>query len=115
MSSMLSHPIERFEIQAGDPMELYIIGEFRPRRGNEAAVEAAIRKVVPPTRVESACLGINAFRSNRDAALFFIHSRWRDEAAFEVHARLPHTVEFLVTVEPLLTHEVEVARVTRII
>jgi quinol monooxygenase YgiN len=91
-------------------MELDIIGEFHAIGGNERAVEAAIRKVVPQTRRESTCLGIDAYRSNRDSARFFICSRWQDEPAFEAHARLPHTVEFLSTIAPLLTHEVEVAR-----
>jgi quinol monooxygenase YgiN len=95
-------------------MELYIIGEFRAREGNEIAVEAAIAKVIPKSRRESTCLGINAYRSNKDSARFFIHSRWRDEPAFEAHALLPHTVEFLKTVAPLLTHEVEVARLSQI-
>jgi quinol monooxygenase YgiN len=95
-------------------MELGIIGEFRARPGNEAAVEAAIRKVIPQSAREATCLGIRAYRSTRDPALFFIHSRWTDEAAFEVHSGLPHTVEFLATVEPLLTHRVEVARLTQI-
>jgi quinol monooxygenase YgiN len=95
-------------------MELGIIGEFIARPGHEAAVEAAIRKVVPMSARESTCLGIRAYRSRRDNALFFIHSRWTDEAAFEVHALLPHTVEFIATVTPLLTHEVEVARLTQI-
>jgi quinol monooxygenase YgiN len=96
-------------------MELAIIGEFRARPGREREVEAAIRMVVPQSRREPACLAIDAFRSNRDASLFFIHSRWTDEAAFEAHAELPHTVEFLTTVAPLLTHAVEVARLTRIV
>lgn len=95
-------------------MELYIIGEFRARPGNESAVEAAIARVVPQSRGESTCLGINAYRSNKDATRFFIYSRWRDEAAFEAHALLPHTVEFLTAVAPLLTHEVEVARLSPI-
>ena len=95
-------------------MELGIIGEFRARPGNEAAVEAAIVKVIPQSRREITCLGIRAYRSKRDGAVFFIHSRWTDEAAFEAHARLPHTVEFLATIEPLLTHEVEVARLAQI-
>jgi len=95
-------------------MELYIIGEFRARAGNERAVEAAIARVVPQSRRESTCLGITAYRSNKDAARFFIYSRWRDEPAFEAHALLPHTVEFLATVAPLLTHEVEVARLSPI-
>ena len=95
-------------------MELAIIGEFRARPGREPEVEAAIRKVVPPSRREPACLAIHAFRSNRDPSLFFIHSRWTDEAAFEAHAALPHTIEFLATVEPLITNEVDVARLTQI-
>jgi len=95
-------------------MELGIIGEFRARPGNEAAVAAAIAKVVPPTAREPACLDIRAWRSNRDAALFFIHSRWTDEAAFDAHAALPHTAQFIATVEPLLTHRVAVARLMRL-
>jgi quinol monooxygenase YgiN len=95
-------------------MQLCIIGEFRAQPGCAAAVEAAIVKVVPHSRGEAACLGIHAYRCTRDAARFFIHSRWTDEASFEAHARLPHTVEFLATVAPLLTHPVEVARLTEI-
>ena len=95
-------------------LELAIIGEFRARPGSEREVEVAIRKVVPLTRREPTCLAIDAFHSNSDASLFFIHSRWIDEAAFEAHAALPHTVEFIATVEPLIaTNKVEVQRLTR--
>jgi quinol monooxygenase YgiN len=96
-------------------MELSIIGEFRALPGSEREVEVAIRKVVAQTRHEPDCLAIHAFRSNRDAALFFVHSRWTDEAAFDAHAALPHTVQFIETVEPLITtHKVEVQRLTLI-
>lgn len=96
-------------------MELAIIGEFRALPGREQELEALIRRVVPRTRSESACLAISAFRSRRDPALFFVHSRWTDEAAFEVHATLPHTVEFIDTVKALITaSKVEVARLTQI-
>lgn len=96
-------------------MELAIIGEFRALPGRERELEAAIRKVVPQSRREATCLTIHAFRSNRDPTLFFIHSRWTDETAFEAHAQLPHTVDFVTTVESLITtHKVEVARLTQI-
>jgi len=96
-------------------MELAIIGEFRAQPGNELEVEVAISGVVSQTRREPYCLGIHAFRSNRDASLFYIHSRWTDEAAFEAHAALPHTVQFIATVEPLITaRQVEVQRLTPI-
>jgi quinol monooxygenase YgiN len=96
-------------------MELAIIGEFRALPGREQELEALIRRVVPKTRSESACLAISAFRSNRDASVFFVHSRWTDEAAFDVHATLPHTVEFIDSLKSLITaHKVEVARLTQI-
>lgn len=95
--------------------ELAIIGEFRALPGREHDVETAIRMAVEQTRREPDCLAIHAFRSNRDGALFFVQSRWTDEAAFDVHATLPHTVQFIATVAPLITaRKVEVQRLTPI-
>jgi quinol monooxygenase YgiN len=37
---------------------------------------------------------------------FEVHSEWVDEAAFDLHAELPHTVRFLEAAEGLLTHPV---------
>jgi quinol monooxygenase YgiN len=92
---------------------LTIFGRFHARPGCEAAVAAAIAEVVPPTRAEPLCLGIEGYADTRDAALFFIHSRWPDEAAFEAHAALPHTVRFLETVRPLVDHPLDVRRARR--
>jgi quinol monooxygenase YgiN len=50
------------------------------------------------------------FESLREPFLFAIHSEWADEAAFEGHAQLPHTVRFLATAEKLLTHPVHALR-----
>ena len=91
-------------------MELFIFGRFHALAGREAALEAAIRDVVAPSRKQAGCVGINAFRSIRDVRLFYIHSRWRDESAFEIHATLPHTTRFLERVEPLIDHEFDIAR-----
>jgi quinol monooxygenase YgiN len=91
-------------------MELYIFGRFHARAGNEAAVAEAINDVLLPTRAEAGCLSIHAFRSIRDTGLFFIHSGWVSEEAFEIHAALPHTVRFLERVEPLLDHPLDVSR-----
>ena len=93
-------------------MELFIFARFHALPGREAAVEAAIREVLPQTGQEPGCRSIHAFRSIRDARLFFIYSVWRDEAAFDIHADLPHTVRFLAQVEPLIDHELEVTRST---
>jgi quinol monooxygenase YgiN len=93
-------------------MELFIFARFHAREGSEAAVEAALRAVVVPTRAEPGCLAINAFRSLRDPRLFYIHLRWIGETAFDVHAELPHTVAFLERVEALVDHPLEVTRST---
>lgn len=95
-------------------MEWFIFARFYAHSGNEAAVEQAIHEVIASSRVEDGCLSIHAFRSTRDPRLFYIHSRWINEDAFEIHAGLPHTVRFIERVEPLLDHPLEVTRATRI-
>jgi quinol monooxygenase YgiN len=96
-------------------MELFIFARFHAREGNEGAVEQALAEVVGPSRLEPGCIAIHAYRSSRDARLFYIHSRWKDEAAFEIHAALPHTVHFIETVEPLVDQPLEVTRANLIV
>jgi quinol monooxygenase YgiN len=91
-------------------MELFIFARFHARPGSEEAVADALRYVLEPTRGEPGCLRIDAFRSIRDPQLFYIHSRWTDEAAFDRHAGLPHTVRFVERVEPLIDHPFDVTR-----
>jgi quinol monooxygenase YgiN len=95
-------------------MELFVFARFHARPGDQDAVLRALRDVVSASREEPGCRGIHAFRSVRDPRLFFIHSRWRDEEAFEIHAGLPHTVRFLERVQPLIDHDLDVTRTERI-
>lgn len=91
-------------------MELFIFARFHARDGQEGAVESAIGDVARPSREEPGCLGLQVFRSIHDPRLFYIHSRWKDEAAFDTHAGLPHTVRFLERVQPLIDHPLDVNR-----
>jgi quinol monooxygenase YgiN len=91
-------------------LELFIFARFHAREGQAEAVAAALRDVVAPSRRESGCVAIGAYRSTRDPRLFYIHSRWVDEAAFEAHAKLPHTVRFLERIQPLIDHPFEATR-----
>ena len=43
-------------------------------------------------------------RSVRDDRLFYIHSKWQDEAAFNRHAELPHTLVFIDEGSALIDH-----------
>ncbi len=95
-------------------MEMFFFARFHARSGTEREVADALREVLAPSREEPGCLSIHAFRSIRDPRLFYIHSRWKDEAAFEVHAGLSHTVRFIERVETLIDHPLDVTRAEKI-
>ena len=95
-------------------MEVFIFARFHARPGHEVAVAEALLEVAAPSREEPGCLSLEDFQSVRDPQLFFVHSRWKDEAAFENHAQLAHTVRFLERVAPLIDHPLDVARTKRI-
>ena len=95
-------------------MELYIFARFHARPGHEKTVGKALTECMVSTRAEAGCLSGQVFRSVRDPLLFYVHSRWRDEAAFERHAEEPHTVRMLARVEPLIDHALDVTRSTPI-
>jgi quinol monooxygenase YgiN len=71
-------------------MELFIFARFHAREGEEANVAATIRAVLEPSRAEPGCVAIDGFASTRDPRLFYIHSRWIDEAARYARHPCPH-------------------------
>ena len=90
-------------------MELFLFARFHALPGCEAALREAIQTVKGPTQLEPGCLSYEAFQSVRMPGEFYIHTRWRDRAAFELHASLPHTVQFLSTVETLIDHPLSIS------
>jgi quinol monooxygenase YgiN len=95
-------------------VEQYVFVRLHARGGEESAVEGALREAHGPSREEQGCLGFHLYRSMRDQRLFYIHSRWTDEVAFQKHAELPHTVRFLERVDALLDQPRDVTRTERI-
>ncbi|HXY01351.1 MAG TPA: putative quinol monooxygenase [Candidatus Limnocylindrales bacterium] len=91
-------------------MEQYVFVKLHAREGEAEAVEEALREVMGPTREEPGCLSFHLFRSARDPQLFYIHSKWVDEAAFQNHGVLAHTERFLKKVDALLDQPREVTR-----
>lgn len=104
----------RCSCNAEEAPEVFIFARFHAPPGNEDAVAEALLDVLAPTREEPGCLSIHAFRSIRDSQLFYVHSHWTDEAAFDLHAKLPHTVRFLERVQPLIDHPLDVNRTEQI-
>jgi quinol monooxygenase YgiN len=91
-------------------VDQYVFVRLHAREGRESAVEETLRGVTGPSREEAGCLSFHIFRSMPDRRLFYIHSRWVDEAAFQAHAELPHTLRFLKRVDALLDQPRDVAR-----
>ena len=95
-------------------MSFHFIVRFEPQPGKESAFREEVLRVNAPSRAEPGCLRIDVYESLRKPFVFAIHSEWVDEASFELHATLPHTVQFLEAAETLLTHPVEGLRLRQI-
>jgi quinol monooxygenase YgiN len=95
-------------------LSFHFIVRFQPLPGKEAAFRDELLRVNEPSRAEIGCLSIDVFESLRKPSMFAIHSEWVDEASFELHATLPHTMRFLAAAETLLTHPVQGLRLRHI-
>jgi len=85
---------------------MHFFVRFEPQPGKETEFREELLRVMEPTRAETGCLAIHAYESLRTPCVFTVHSEWVDEAAFDFHAQLPHTVQFVQESEKLLTHAV---------
>ena len=83
---------------------------FHVRPEYVEAVQELLRTGVPVTRKEAGCFSIRAITSLRDPQLFIIQSDWTDEAAFDVHAQLPRTIEFVGKMEKMVDQPIEFTR-----
>jgi quinol monooxygenase YgiN len=91
-------------------VELYSFVKFQVAAGQEGAAEDPLRSVLAATRTEPGCVSIHAFQGIREPQVFYIHSHWKSEEAFEAHAKLPHTIQFLQTMDTLIDQPREVMR-----
>jgi quinol monooxygenase YgiN len=79
---------------------------FEPLPGRELAFREEVLRVIEPSRAEAGCLAIHVYESLHEPFLFAIHSEWQDEAAFDRHTQLPHTLKFVAAAETLLSHPI---------
>jgi quinol monooxygenase YgiN len=95
-------------------VSVHFIVRFEPRPGREKEFREELLRVLEPSRAEAGCLAQRVYETLREPFLFAIHSEWVDEAAFDLHAQLPHTLRFLEAAEKLLTHPVQGLRMREI-
>ncbi len=99
---------------AGTRLPLHTFVRFEPLPGKEQQLRDELLLVLEPTRVEPGCVRIHLYEATRDPLVFYIHSEWADETAFDAHAKLPHMARFLGLVGGLVTHPVKGIRTKQI-
>ena len=95
-------------------MPLHTFVHFEPIPGKEQQLREELRSLLDPTRAEPGCIRIHLYEALRDPLVFYIHSEWVDEAAFDKHAKLPHMTRFLSLAGALVTHPVKGIRTKQI-
>jgi quinol monooxygenase YgiN len=93
---------------------LHIFARFEPKPGNEQQVLEELKRVIEPTRAEPGCMRVNLFESTQEPRVWFIHSSWMDERAFDRHVDLPHTKRLVERCDELLVQPIRAARTTQI-
>ena len=88
-------------------MPLRTFVRFEPIPGKEQQLRDELKALLEPTRAEPGCIRIHLYEALRNPLVFYIHSEWVDEAAFDAHPRLPHMTRFLGLVGGLVTHPVK--------
>jgi quinol monooxygenase YgiN len=82
-------------------MAFHFLIRFEPPSENVSEFREQLLLVVGPTRAEKGCLSIRVLESVRETRVFAIHSEWVDEAAFDLHAKMPYTLRFVDAAEKL--------------
>jgi quinol monooxygenase YgiN len=95
-------------------LSLHTFVRFEPQAGRQQQLREELTSVIEATRAEPGCIRIQLFEAIRDPVVFYIHSEWVDEAAFDAHAKFPHMVRFLGLVGGLTTHLVKGIRTKQI-
>ena len=95
-------------------MSFHFIVRFNPQPVDVDAFRKELLGVIDSSLQEPGCIQMEAFESVRQPILFYIHSEWIDEAAFDLHATLPHTLRFVSAAERLLGHPIKGVRLCRI-
>lgn len=109
-ATALSGRGDRLRSTQGDKRMLFTFARFHVRVDARDAMADLLRRQVAFVPTEPGCLEMGAYRSTRDPSLFFIHARWQDEDAFNIHAMHANTDAFLAQVETMVDQAIEVSR-----
>lgn len=71
-------------------MAYVVTAKWTAKEGEEEAVEAAVRKLVGPSRAEPGMILYLPHRDPEDPRVFFFYEQYADKAAYEAHGASEH-------------------------
>ncbi len=79
--------------------QIRLVVFFDAKAGEEAALEAATRACIPPTRQEAGCLEYTLHRDRSDASRLVLIETWKSQAALDAHMETPHLKQMFAVLE----------------
>jgi quinol monooxygenase YgiN len=74
-------------------MAYVVCAKWTAKDGEAEAVEAAIRKLVEPSRAEPGMLAYIPHRDPENPNVFFFYEQYREAADYQAHLESPHVAE----------------------
>jgi len=87
-----------------------IFARFHAIEGQEQALLTELKAAVARVGAQPGSTFVEAYSSVRDPRLYWVHSRWIDEEAFDDYAALPATQAFVERTQRLIDHPFDVTR-----
>ena len=83
-------------------MPLTVIATIIAKPGQEAATEAALRALIPPTRQDKGYIQYDLHRDINDPRTFLFYETWESKEALDLHLDAPHLLAFKAQAPELL-------------
>ena len=88
------------------PTTILATVEAKPEVAHE--VEAALKKMIKPTRAEAGCVRYELFRSKEKTGTFHLLETYADDEALGKHRALPHFAEVVANLADKLASDLQI-------
>ncbi len=88
------------------PTTILATVEAKPEAAHE--VEAALKKMIKPTRAEVGCIRYELFRSNDKTGTFHLLETYADDEALGHHHASPHFAELVASLADKLASDLQI-------
>jgi quinol monooxygenase YgiN len=90
-----------------DETDVPILVILKAKPEQRENLKAALRELVPPTRLEPGCLDYALFQLKETPDTFYVRESWRGQQALDTHVALPHFQKFAEKMEYLLAEPLQ--------